>query len=81
MTLKVNCIPDILKLETLIRESKGKIFLQFSDAYIGLKDTNIKLEELLEEYARAKKQVIFQVLDNKDYFRFVNYMIGTTYAF
>lgn len=80
MTLKFNLIPNITEIEELIRESNGNIFLQLADEYVDLKETSMKLDELFEKYSKDKKQFIFHVFDNKDYFQLVNYMIGTTYT-
>lgn len=75
MLIKFRAIPSIEKLNNLIKESKGNVYLELPNkAFLDLRKEQ-NLYNLLDKEVKENHSVSIHVFDKDDYFRFVNYMI------
>lgn len=75
MLIKFRIIPSIEKLDNIINESKGNVYMEISDkVFLDLKKEP-NLYNLLNQKISEDKSIRFHVFDKDDYFRMVNYMI------
>ncbi len=76
MTLKFYLTPDIEKFTNLIEQSCGNVLLRLSDNSLrNLKD-NQEAAKFLKQEADRRHGVEIHLTDTKDYFKFVNFMMG-----
>ena len=76
MTLKFYLTPDIEKFISLIEQSCGNVLLRLSDNSLrNLKDDE-EATKLLKQEADRCHGVEIHLTDTKDYFKFVNFMMG-----
>lgn len=76
MTLKFYLAPNIEKFTSLIEQSCGSVLLRLSDNFLrNLKDDEEAAKFLKQEADRCHG-VEIHLTDTKDYFKFVNFMIG-----
>lgn len=76
MTLKFYLAPDIEKFMSLIEQSCGNVLLRLSDNSLrNLKDDEEATKFLKQEADRCHG-VEIHLTDTKDYFKFVNFMMG-----
>lgn len=75
MLIKFRVIPSIEKLDTIINESKGNVYMEISDKiFLDLKRES-NLYDLLNQNISENNAIRLHVFDKDDYFRLVNYMI------
>ncbi len=76
MTLKFYLTPNIEKFTSLIEQSCGNVLLRLSDNSLrNLKDNQEAAKFLKQEADRGHGMEI-HLTDTKDYFKFVNFMMG-----
>lgn len=76
MKLKFYLTPDFEKFTNLVEQSEGNIFLELPDnSLCNLKNNEVSTELLVQVINKGHKITIC-LTENKDYFRFVSFMMG-----
>ncbi len=76
MTLKFYLIPNIEKFTSLIEQSCGNVLLCLSDNSLRNLKHDEEATKFLKQEADMCHGVEIHLTDTKDYFKFVNFMMG-----
>lgn len=75
MLIKFRVTSNIEELDSIITESKGKIYLELPNKVLLDLKKEHDLYDLLKKEKKENNVIMLHVYDKDDYFRFVNYMI------
>jgi len=76
MTLKFYLTPNIEKFKRLIEQSCGNVLLRLSDNSLRNLKGDQEAAKFLKQEADRGHSVEIHLTDTKDYFKFVNFMMG-----
>ncbi len=76
MTLKIYLTPNIEKLTRLIENSHGNVLLRLSDNTLHSLKNDESAALFLKQEADKCHGVEIHLSDTKDYFKFVNFIMG-----
>lgn len=76
MTLKIYLTQNIEKLTSLIEQSYGNVLLRLSDNSLRNLKNDSEAAAFLKQEADRCHGVEIHLTDTKDYFKFVNFIMG-----
>lgn len=76
MTLKIYLTQNIEKLTSLIEQSYGNVLLRLSDNSLRNLKNDSEAAAFLKQKADRCHGVEIHLTDTKDYFKFVNFIMG-----
>ena len=76
MKLKIYLTPNIEKLTSLAQQSCGNVLLRLSDHSLRNLKNDSEAAAFLKQEADQCHGVEIHLTDTKDYFKFINFMMG-----
>ena len=76
MKLKIYLTPNIEKLTSLVEQSYGNVLLRLPDNFLRDLKNDSEAAAFLKQEADRCHGVEIHLTDTKDYFKFINFMMG-----